>query len=772
MTTFKDLESLEQFLRQDAKRVSLNPVRFINVNSLPMWTETKKLLLSLSDETVPLSKFCEGNDTTPNINRLNTHIRKSANSQLITPLSEFLRIVPERAEAIIQKFIKEDYQCNENGKLRIYFLMYRMKSLLSILPSDDPRAKDSILLLETDEESDYKLTIVQKELNVNLFGNEIDGFKNYLEYWESNPDKPLILHTENAIHFEKNHFFDDVQVIVTPYDLIKYQYTLPTGISEDLGNSENWSDLVRIIAKEGSFENACCSELSINKYSVSLFEKWHKLTDFKKWLLWLWTRLQSDKSYVIIAARTCRSVSDFVDELYCCIINYLNESVFEQYYAERKLILDLMKTVPTEKFWTKLASLKRTDALSCLTCLSGIEQEKAFKLISDIDYQNRNKVLPILRQAYPQLYYYLQNDAQPNKANLSSSYVQYFSEYKWLKATNTVSGEFVDKVKAIAKEKGSSVFQMKSRNTYVSDYYSDNTEILFIDGMGIEYVDYLAHLFSDLDEKQYSVIFEAGYCTLPSTTEINKDFMNGKNVIEPQIRELDELKHANVSHPQSLIRQLQILDSLKNRVLGLLSGHAKRIIIATDHGTSRLAVKIRNTEFDNVYPRPENIEIYKYGRFCKGTQDEPNYPTAINYNDRLIFADYSRFTQNGAPIDEIHGGASLEEWIVPIIVIEKFGDEKPEPVILTPQCTKLKPELGTNKVTVAFTISGKKRYEVTAKINGSEYKCNWNDGIYNFSFEPSNNANKLIVKVIDDRVIGEFVIEIEHGIKKNSSFNI
>lgn len=66
MTTFKDLESLQLFLKQDAKRVSLNPVRFINVDSMAMWIEVKKFLLALADETLPLSKFCEGKDTTPN----------------------------------------------------------------------------------------------------------------------------------------------------------------------------------------------------------------------------------------------------------------------------------------------------------------------------------------------------------------------------------------------------------------------------------------------------------------------------------------------------------------------------------------------------------------------------------------------------------------------------------------------------------------------------------------------------------------------------------
>ncbi len=52
MTTFKNLESLKQFLLQDAKQVSLNPVRFINVDSMAMWIEAKKFLLS-ADETLP-----------------------------------------------------------------------------------------------------------------------------------------------------------------------------------------------------------------------------------------------------------------------------------------------------------------------------------------------------------------------------------------------------------------------------------------------------------------------------------------------------------------------------------------------------------------------------------------------------------------------------------------------------------------------------------------------------------------------------------------------
>ena len=773
MTTFRNLESLREFLTNDSKRFSLNPIRFINVDSMEMWVEVKKILLSLADGSMPLSKFCEGPDTTPNINRIGAALKTVSKPQFVTPLSEYLRIVPEAAESIIQRFIKADYQNNDNGKLRIYFLMYRMKSLLRTLPSEDPRTRDCVILLETDEESDYRLTIVQKELDVRLPGNEIDGFKSYLEYWEANPDKPLILHTSNAIHFEKNHFFDDVHVIVTSYDLIKYQYGLPSNINEELGTDDNWNELVKVIIKEGSFDDACRSTLSINRYTSSLFDKWGNYNPFQRWILWIWTRQQTGKRYEIESAKSCQTPADFLDELYCRIITHLRDDNFAISYGERNIVLARMKTVPTERFWAEINALNRTDALSCLTCLTDIERKAIFDIISDYTFQERARILPIIKMVYPDLYYYIQNDEHPNAAALTPEHEQYFSEYKWLKVTDRISEDFLAKVNKFALGKGSSVFALKPRNHYVAEHYDDNTLILFVDGMGIEYVDYLSHLFSDLDGKEYSVSFEAGFCTLPSITEINKDFMDGRKTVEPPIRELDELKHANNVHPESLIKQLQILDALKNRVLGLLVGGIHRIIIAADHGTSRMAVKIRNTKYDNALPKPDNRSIYKYGRFCEGTEDESSYPTAINYNDRLIFADYTRFVQNGAPIDEIHGGASLEEWIVPVVCVEKYSSEKkPVTVIIKPQETKYKPELGTKQIRVKFTISGNKRNNVSARIKGIVTKCEWDNGSYSFVFVPDKNDTTLTVKIFDGGLLGEFEIQVEQGIKKNDKFDI
>ena len=770
---FHDIEKLKEHLIRDAEEISLNPVRFINVDSMLAWNEVKKQIVSLSEEFLYLSKFCVGNDTTPNINRIRNEIRKSTKSQLVMPLSEYLRIVPEQAATLIGQLIHADFQNNDSGRIRIYFLMYRMKNLLRTIPNDDPRTKNCIVLYETCEESDYRLTIVQKDLDIRLSGNEIDGFKNYLSYWETNPDTPLILYTDNAIHFEKNHFFDDVQVIVSPYDIIKYKFDINPAISEDFGATKDWKTLVRIVADNGSFEQACHAYFATTKYSSELFQKWTTLDSFGKWFLWLWAKIQTLKSYDVECAKNSNGYEQFIDELFCRIISSLKSSDFIQKYQERRRVLKYLQIPPTNAFWEKVNNITPQNALSCLTNLTDIERKSVFDIIATLPYEKNQAVLSILKYVYPQLYFYLRNDDQPNIANLSEKHEFYFSEYKWLKATNSITDEFLKIVQNIATEKGASVFELNSRNQYITKHYDEGTIIMFIDGMGAEYVDYLAHVFSDLDHKYYSTTFEVGFCNLPSITEINKDFMNNREVSDPPIRELDELKHGNNEHPESIIKQLDILDGLKNKALGLLTGNIRKVIITSDHGTSRLAVSVRNTQYDRVIPKPDGLEVYKYGRYAASTQDNDLYPTAIHINDMLVFADYTRFVQKGSPIDEIHGGASLEEWLVPIITVERLSENKATSIIVvTPEKTKYKPQLGTKRVKVLFSVTGDIRDNLTVRVKGKSIKCKWDDGIYSFDFVPEKQDTLLTVKVVDSEILGQFDIQIEHGINKNDAFDI
>lgn len=771
---FKDVEQLKQFLKEDKCHADLNPIRFINVDSLQMWIEVKKYLVSLSDKSLQLSDFCETEDTTPNLNRLNSALRKNIQTLCVFPLSEYLRVNPERAEAVIKELLSMEFQNNDAHMMHIYFPMYRISSVLQNIPNTDLRKKNSFLYLQTGEEQDYQLTIIQNSLNVHVGGNEIIGFKRYLQYWEQNPDKPLVLHTQNAIHFERNRFFDNVKVIVTPFDLCKDQiHDFPTILQEKMGNDEFWYSLAEKASEAESFEEACGLCLTTNRYSPELFETWSVLNPFKKWVLWLWTKARNKNDYLFECAIASESVNRFVSEIYTRIVKYIGTNEYAQKYKERKNALRNMRLTPPGAFWEMLQTLETINAIACLTNLTDIERKKVFDIIKGISFEARTPFVIALKTVYPELAYYLNNDASVNSASLTQFHYDYFEEYKWLKATDSITSAFVEKVHAIAQQKGESVYLLTPRNQLVTEMYDDHTMILFVDGMGIEYADYLAYIFSDIDQARYRYSIKAGYCILPSITEINKDFMNGRQTVEPPMRELDEHKHANCVYPENIIKELEILKTVKDRALSALGGEVSRIIIAADHGTSRMAVRIRNTKFDNALPKPENTSVYKYGRFCDQNPGGAEYETAINYEGKLIFADYSRFVQSGAPIDEIHGGASLEEWLVPVAVLESAQSAvRAETVTIKLLTEEVKPQVGSGLIKVRFKMSGKARLNASVLIKGKKIPCTLKDKEYSFDYKVDGKEDTIIGQVIDGVILGKLTVKIVQGIKKNKNFDI
>lgn len=771
---FKDVEQLKKFLKEDRDRADLNPIRFINVDSLQMWVEVKKYLVSLSDKSLLLSEFCETDDTTPNLKRLSSALKKADQTLCVFPLSEYLRIHPETATSVISHLLSMEYQNNDAHRMHIYFPMYRISSVLQTIPNTDPRKNNSFIYLQTGEEQDYQLTIIQNSLNVHVSGNEIIGFKRYLQYWEQNPDKPLVLHTQNAIHFERNHFFDNVKVIVTPFDLCKDQiHDFPAMLQEEMGTQEHWYSLAEKASEAGSFEEACGLYMTTNRYTLELFEQWSILTPIKKWVLWLWTKARNKKGYLYECAAASKSEDDFIAEIYSGIVKYVGTNEYIQKYKERNTALRNMKLTPPEAFWKMLQTVEPISAIACLTNLTDKERKKVFDIIKGVSFEERIPYIVALKTVYPELAYYLDNDVSINSANLTQSHYEYFEEYKWLKATDSITSAFIDKVRTIAQQKGESVFMLSPRNQLVTEMYDDHTMILFVDGMGIEYADYLAYIFSDIDQAKYRFSIKAGYCNLPSITEINKDFMNGRLTVEPPMRELDEHKHANCVYPENIIKELEILKSVKDRALSALGGSVTRIIIAADHGTSRLAVRVRNTEFDNVLPKPEDTPVYKYGRFCDQNSEGTEYETAISFEGKLIFAEYSRFVQSGAPIDEIHGGASLEEWLVPVAIFESAQNiVKAEKITIDLLTEEVKPQVGTGLITVRFKMSGKPRPNASIQIKGKKIPCVLKDKEYTFDYSVDAKDESITAQVIDGVILGKLTVKIVQGIKKNKNFDI
>lgn len=675
MIILKDFDSLKNFLSRDKDAAALNPIRIINVDSISMWSEVKNFLATLATKCIFLSDFCEDEDTMPNTRRLYSALKNENQSTYILPLSEFFRLNPEIAADELKKILNISSQGTKN--FRLYFLMYRLRSVFRSLKITDPRKKDSLILLETNQEDEYSLTVIQKSMQLNLAGNSADGLKKYLQYWEGSPNAPLNLHTDNAEFLQDKIFFDDVKVIVNAFDLLRHHYELPAELKKNFCSNAQWEKLAIICNREGNLKKAFHRELGTEIFHTKIFSYWGD--NFKRRLLWLWCKLQPQNFYAAICARNSDSLENFPAQIYLKIFDFVDAENFEQIYNERREILSLIKIPAPGNFLEKVRHADKKFALKVLTDTSTQELKLIFETLKKFSYAEYDKALKILRTGYPALEKYLSTAAEI----FSDEQQNYFRLYRWLKVTDNLTEDFYKLVAEFAAQKGKEIYSLKTRNQIVAEEYSADAAIFFVDAMGAEYLNFLAQNFSTIDTEKFSVKYQVGYCALPTTTEFNKDFLINRNVAGETV-ELDKIKHSTLNYPENIICELNFLSTLKEKILTALEKFSK-IIICADHGSSRLAVIARKTKFDKTFSS-DGRKIYNCGRFADALpNDEEIFSNVIHDGDRIILTDYSRFIQQGSPGNEIHGGATLEEWLVPVITIERRLKNSPRQKISQPK---------------------------------------------------------------------------------------
>ena len=140
-----------------------------------------------------------------------------------------------------------------------------------------------------------------------------------------------------------------------------------------------------------------------------------------------------------------------------------------------------------------------------------------------------------------------------------------------------------------------------------------------------------------------------------------------------------ELKHSGTSKynyeytklPLHIIEEFAIIDDVINNIeQDLYSGDVKRVFVVSDHGASRLAVINETVNKWEISEKGEHS-----GRCCpvSDIDDKPEYAT--EENNFWCLANYDRFKGGRKANVEVHGGASLEEVVIPIIEIKKAGDK-------------------------------------------------------------------------------------------------
>lgn len=751
------IEQFERFIDDDMKRKDLRIFRFVNIESISLWVRVKNLLAQKCPTQITLSRFCAGDDLNPKINRLCVELETITNNTLLVPLSEHLRINNTQSEGILSQIRSINYTNDVYSKgIHIYIPMYRMKDCLQKLLKQDSRLNDNIIFLELpDRDDDYSLTIISRDIDVVIKGHAITGYKSYLEYWEDNPAKPIILFTDNAKYYKNYVFADNVRVLVNAFDIIKYHKLLPYNIDESMGEEWQWRELLVKMKSESDINILLENLLGIGKVNADqLLSKWNDGEEFEKWLIWLWLKFETKIGYLYSVVSESLNYEKLLQNITCGIFNYsIKDSQFREVSLERRNLMEVLQIEELMlEFWTQLKSIKDNEKIYYLTNRTKKEREQIISIIGKIDINS--KIKEYLEYAYPSLYAYMGEYALEDELITG-----YFKQYNLQKLQNVFTDEFVEKVSEIASQKGV-WWKLKPRNNYVTNAYIDNAFIYWVDALGIEYLRLIQAI---LDDKYKGVYYEIniGYAEIPTVTEFNKDFVVDRNYDVTRI--LDDLKH-NGEYPACIEEELRLVENVIKVAVQKLDAF-DRVIITSDHGASRGAILHKGA----VHKSDDIAKVERFGRYCiqADAQYENRYAGCIDKDKYHIFANYDRFSISGNEKGEIHGGATLEEVLVPIIVLSKTLLE--QKAIIVPLSTEIKPKAG-KLPRVMFKID-KQFKELFATVKAKKYVCHRGDDYWYFEPEVGRQEH-YVAKISSKGNIGEFEYKIVKGRTDNKKFDI
>ncbi len=321
------------------------------------------------------------------------------------------------------------------------------------------------------------------------------------------------------------------------------------------------------------------------------------------------------------------------------------------------------------------ATIKGKDTLWYLS--DETEEERAALIHALCSYSYTQAELEqMLTVVSPQLSAYLQQftfdefntKVMESDADIRGLLTDYFQRYKIQKLTNHQDHDFVDLVETEAKKR--SFMKLQARSAIVKKLDKKEVRPYFFDALGVEFL-----AFIQARAEAYGMQFECfiGHCNLPSITSKNKEFYD----VFPEgtvLKEegLDELKHHGTKYdfqfttePLHIFDELAILDrDLKKMGSMLAMGHCQRIVILSDHGASRLAVTYRS-ENDKL----ELTEPGKHSGRCCPADEDPKIDFVTYEDGFAVLANYERFKGSRKADVETHGGASLEETVVPVIIL-------------------------------------------------------------------------------------------------------
>ena len=661
-------------------------------------------------------------DGFPLMEQLKNEIQIKQGIVFLTEISTYLKL---QGEEELKSQLRSLLDIQLEGKLVII-----TNACQKYLRRFDRRLFDTNRLIfvgDSDDIVSVKIFFIPKRIPFNYDQIEIPYAKSLEQLpaiLEKHQNKDVLVFTELTKKDIPNALLD-IRVVTSSYDALVNFYPELKSLNKTYGTELQWTELLRIL-QSGEYQwsdivNAV-QALNFNFLNGTLNNI--ASNDFKEWIDFLIKKLYGAKDNVYLSAVIAKAenVDDFKILLYDFLLEIdRNETLFKTYYIERKALLSQYDEDDNALIaYCKKVTAKESMAIYYLTDNSKLEKETIIKCIeSFIKEHSRDELDIALHQVYPALHEYL---SHYNYGQFS----EYFDLYKYSKVINVMFDRFVELAEMEVEERR--FLDMPHRAKLIDKMDKKNSHLYFVDALGVEF---LAYIQEQCYKRGLDFSAKIGCCNLPSITSQNKEFIADFKSYTI-IKKLDELKHdgqfdynyEKVKQPIHLAEELTIIDKIIAKVdSDLQHGNLEKAILIADHGASRMAVI---AESENQWEMSEKGQ--HSGRCCPTSDIDIKPDCATEENGFYCLLNYDRFKGSRKADVEVHGGASLEEVLVPIIEITKRTqniecklDSKSKVVTSSfKKIAKIRVYLSKTLSDVSILVDGK--YYYTAQLlNGQQY---------------------------------------------------
>lgn len=568
---------------------------------------------------------------------------------------------------------------NTSGREAVCFL--RSDDSTDLLLKDvfaNPRYHQGKQLIEIDAEQ----VVLQSEAGhaeVMLVGDDLasfipeacDTFQKYLRYTEEHPNdstvRRIVVTSEGR---ELAGLSTEVRQVVCLRDFARVFYGVV-----DAELSEN---ALRWMCERGKE----CAGKTLSETLKTLFfpeggveKRVLRVFDGRKGMereavLWLFKHVASKGSYLeCVVGQKAVLVGNFRSAYVTGAAEWLDQSVI--YASERRDAIreaDVrMSDADIRQFIARCADESTSRAAPWLNCGTGAERAELLRrcVLNGI-------VSNAVKDVYPETATYLNADLVFGDATLE----EYFRDYRELKMAGRVTPEFYERSQRVVPPNS-----VQSRDGMMQRYASDDAcALLVVDAMGAEWLPMLVAMAQERNIGVDSI--GVGEAHLPTSTEFNNIYWPDDVRRMPGIKRFDNIAHKGVEAHEARCAEDNLaaaLDVIGGEVLPRVAeglARFERVLVTADHGSSRLAVLAWQAE-----PRlartlhceaGADVADWRYREAAAQGECPPELEETLD--GHWVVRGYNRLPQKGGGQSfELHGGATLEERLVPVVIFLRTG---------------------------------------------------------------------------------------------------